>query len=219
MLKRFLPIFTFLVAATTLAAQVPEPIAPTRSTVQQRSPLACRGIANGGTTTRSLGLGAKSNEKHYLCLGDTLFVNNLGANLLEDPNPATAAGIGYLFYDCPPTISGPRWSDVRLGGDPCLTRRTPSGVNNANGYVARGDIIGRDTFFNNGALQTGFNGGKPVKFYFAPATLYDFFGQGNNGIAGFDVDTACININIINNLNINLHLILHDPFLLRLGCY
>ncbi|MBL7814510.1 MAG: gliding motility-associated C-terminal domain-containing protein [Saprospiraceae bacterium] len=199
MLKRFLPIFTLLAMAATIAAQIPEPIAPVRNTVQSRSPLACSGGANAGTTTRILGTTAKSNEKHYLCIGDTLYVNGSGANLLEDPIAATTPGIGYLFYDCMPTISGPRWGDIRNGGDPCLTRRTSSG-NNANGYVSRGNVLGRDTFFNNGALQASFNNGKPVKFYFAPATLYDFFGQGNNGIAGFDNDTACVNVNITNGI-------------------
>ncbi len=203
MLKRFLPIFSFLAIATTVMAQIPEPIAPVRPSIQSRSPLACSGAANAGVTTRTLGFGAKSNEKHYLCLGDTLYVNGSGENLSEDPVAATTPGIGYLFYDCMPIVSGQRWSDVRLGADPCLTRRTPSGVNNPNGYVSRGNVLGRDTFFNNGALQTSFNNSKPVKFYFAPATLYDFFGQGNNGIAGFDVDTACININITNGVPID----------------
>ena len=100
MLKRFLPIFTFLVAATTLAAQVAEPAFIPPPTFEPRSVQMCTGAANAGTTTRTLGLGAKSNEKHYLCLGDTLFVGSNSINLTEDPIPATPAGIGYLFYKC-----------------------------------------------------------------------------------------------------------------------
>ncbi len=197
MLKRFLPIFTFMAIATTVMAQIPEPIAPTRPSIQQRSPLACGGVANAGVTTRTLGFGAKSNEKHYLCLGDTLYVNGSGSNLSEDPVASTTPGIGYLFYNCMPTVTGQRWSDVKL--DACLTRLLFNG-SNGSPYIARGNPAGRDTFFNNGALQTGFNVGKPIKFYFAPITVYNFFGQGTNGVADFESDTACVNVNVTNGV-------------------
>ena len=200
MLKRFLPIFTFLATATTLMAQIPEPIAPVRPSIQTRSPLACRGAANAGVTTRTLGFGAKSNEKHYLCLGDTLYVNGSGQNLSEDPVPATTPGIGYLFYNCMPTVTGQRWSDVKL--DACLTRLLFNG-SNGSPYIARGNTVGRDTFFNNGALQNGFNAGKPIKFYFAPITVYNFFGQGTNGVADFESDTSCVNVNVTNGVPID----------------
>lgn len=194
MLKRFLPILLFLVAVATVAAQIPETIAPLRQSVQPRSPLACGGTANAGVTTRTLGFGAKSNEKHYLCLGDTLYVSGAG-QVFEDPVAATPPGIGYLFYNCQPTVSGQRWSDVKL--DPCLTRLSFNGFNGSP-YVARGNTAGRDTFANTGTLQTGFNAGKPVKFYFAPITVYNFFGQGTNGVADFESDTACVNVNVDN---------------------
>ncbi len=200
MLKRFLPIFTFLATATTLMAQIPEPIAPVRTSIQARSPLACGGAANAGVTTRTLGFGAKSNEKHYLCLGDTLYINGSGANLTEDPVPATVPGIGYLFYNCMPTVTGQRWSDVKL--DACLTRLLFNG-SNSSPYIARGNTAGRDTFFNNGALQNGFNAGKPIKFYFAPITVYNFFGQGTNGVADFESDTSCVNVNVTNGVPID----------------
>ncbi len=202
MLKRFLPIFTFLAIATTVMAQIPESIYVPRNSVGLRSSLACTGAANAGVTTRTLGLGAKSNEKHYLCLGDTLFVNGSGANLTEDPVPATTPGIGYLFYDCPPTVTGqtPR----ELLNDPCLTRRRFNGVLGYP-YLSRGNVSGRDTLFNNGSLITGFNMGKPIKFYYAPVTVYDFFGQtiGSNGVANFEDSTACINININNGVPVD----------------
>ena len=197
MLKRFLPILLFLVTVAKVAAQNPESIAPLRTSVQPRSPLACGGTADAGVTTRTLGAGAKSNEKHYLCLGDTLFVNGSGANLSEDPVSATTPGIGYLFYNCKPTVSGQRWSDVKL--DPCLTRLLFNG-SNSSPYIARGNTAGRDTFSNTGALQIGFNNGKPIKFYFAPITVYNFFGQGTNGVADFESDTACVNANVSNGV-------------------
>jgi gliding motility-associated-like protein len=197
MLKRFLPIFTFLAIATTVVAQIPESIAPLRATVQTRTSLMCGGVANAGVTTRTLGLGAKSNDKHYLCKEDTLFVNGSGENLSEDPVAATKPGIGYLFYNCKPTVSGQRWSDVKQ--DPCLTRLLFNGTNGSP-YIARGNVTGRDTFSNVGTLQTGFNGGKPIKFYYAPITVYNFFGQGTNGVADFETDTACIHANVMNGV-------------------
>jgi gliding motility-associated-like protein len=191
MLKRFLPILTFLVAVATVAAQIPESIAPLRPSVAPR--VACNGAANAGTTARVLGSKAKTNEKHYLCLGDTLFVSGSGHNLSEDPNVATTPGIGYLFYDCKPTVTGPEASNIL--GDPCLTRRLFNGLNGSP-YIARGEVSGRDTFFNNGALQRGFNAGKPIKFYFAPSTVYDFFAPS----PGFDASTACVNVNVNNGI-------------------
>jgi gliding motility-associated-like protein len=195
MLRRFLPILTVLAISIQAIAQIPEPIAPSRTSIAARSSLACAGTANAGTTTKRNGIRAKTNDIRYLCLGDTLFVSNTGRNLSEDPVSATVPGIGYLFYDCKPTVSGQRWSDVK--NDPCLSRRSFNGVNSSP-YIARGDANGQDTFTNNGALQRGFNNGNPIKFYFAPATVYDFFGTAANanGNANFESDTACVNVNV-----------------------
>ena len=60
--------------------------------------------------------------------------------------------------------------------------------------------MGRDTFFNGGFLQTTYNGGRPIKFYFAPVTLTDFFGS-NGGSPGFDRPSNCINANVNDRMN------------------
>lgn len=194
MFRRFLPILTLLFVGSAALAQVPEPLMGLSSGLQTRSVLApCTGQASAGITTRRLGVGAQSNNTRFLCAGDTLFISNSGSNLNEDPFGGTPPGIGYIFYDCAPSISGPRWSDVKT--DSCLKKskyfdREPRG----GLYIARGDASGRDTFVNDGNLQNGFTNGRPLKLYFAAATIYDF----NSDVAGVDGDTACVNVNVTN---------------------
>ena len=192
MFKRFLPILTLLFIGSVASAQVPEPLMGIQSTLQTRSLLApCLGTASAGKTTRATGVRALSNNVRFLCLGDTLYVSNQGSNLTEDPKPSTTAGIGYIFYNCPPTVSGPRWSDVKA--DACINKLPFNGSAPTNGlYIARGDVMGRDTFVNNGSLQNGFNNGRPLKQYFAPATIYNF----NATLPDAEGDTACVNVNV-----------------------
>ncbi len=192
MFKRFLPILTLLFVGSVASAQVPEPLMGIQSTLQTRSLLApCTGQAKAGTTTRTRGISAKTSNPHFLCLGDTLFVSNTGRVLTEDPKPSTLAGIGYIFYDCAPSITGPGWSDVLTDG--CLKKTAFNGTPPEGGlYIARGDATGRDTFFNNGSLQNGFKAGSPLKLYFAPVTIYDF----NARVASVEGDTACVNVNV-----------------------
>ena len=185
MFKPFLPIFILLFLGFSVSAQTPEPLTGISPTLGTRAPLApCTSAASSGKTTQTLGATAKTKNKLFLCAGDSLFIANTNANLSEDPKPSTTPGIGYFFYNCPPSVSGPRWSDIIK--DPCL-RTTP-----VNGQpsptTARGDVTGRDTFVNTGGLQTAFNLGKPLKLYFASATIYDFFKLDGEG------DTACVNV-------------------------
>ncbi|NJN33305.1 MAG: hypothetical protein HC817_02670 [Saprospiraceae bacterium] len=161
---------------------------PDESVLQTRSLLNCQGVATAGTTTRTRGVRAKTNDVRFLCAGDTLFTANTNSNLSEDPLSATQAGIGYLFYRCPPSVSGPRRSN--LSAERCFQRLNDSLI------FSQGNLLGTDTFINTGNLQRIFNGGRPVKFYFAAATVYNFFGINNRGVPNFDNDTACININV-----------------------
>ncbi len=197
MFKQFLPILTLIslsvfshsvVQAQDFVKMAP---LPDESVLQTRSLVNCRGVANAGITARTRGLRAKTNDVRFLCAGDTLFVNNSQSNLTEDPIPATTSGIGYLFYNCAPSVSGPRWSNV--AADRCLTLDA-----NRRPFIARGDAQGRDTFVNTGDLQRIFNGNRPVKFYFAAATVYDYLGINSNGVPSFENDTACVNINVGN---------------------
>jgi gliding motility-associated-like protein len=193
MFKKFLPIILCLACCVSLTAQNPEPLLGIEPSLNTRSTsAACTGAANAGITTRTKGLTAKLRpDTRFLCANDTLFIANTGSNLSEDPKASTPAGIGYIFYDCPPKINGPRWSDIKT--DPCIKKTPFNGTPPTLGlYVARGDATGRDTFINNGALQKGFNNGKPLKLYFGTATIYGF-----NGInADAEGDTACVNIGL-----------------------
>ena len=195
MFKKFLPIILCLTYGLSLSAQKPESLLGIESTLNTRASSAvCTGVANAGITTRTKGLSAKlRTDTRFLCANDSLFVSNTGSNLSEDPRVSTTSGIGYIFYDCPPTKTGPRWSDVKL--DACIKKTPFNGVPPTLGmYIARGDATGRDTFINNGSLQTGFNNGKPLKLYFGAATIYGF--NGTNPDA--EGDTACVNISVLN---------------------
>jgi gliding motility-associated-like protein len=185
MLKPFLPIFIILFFGFSVAAQTPVPLTGIYPTLGTRAPLAaCTGQALSGTTSQKLGVTAKTKNKLFLCGGDSLFISNTNANLSEDPNLLTPAGIAYMFYNCPPSVRGPRWGDIVK--DPCM--RTTTIANRMSPITAYGDVTGRDTFVNTGGLQSAFNTGKPLKLWFASATIYDFFNNGGEG------DTACVNV-------------------------
>lgn len=188
--KILLLLLTTIAIASTAWAQLPQFIAPPRFEAAPRSPLACVD-GNAGGTIRSLGANNKNlTDVRYLCLGDTLFLNPNGtANLTNDSVAATLPGIGYFFYNCKPTVSGPTYNDFAT--DACLFR---SPQNNFFG-VSRGLPNGRDTFFNAGALQQLYGGGRPIKYYFAPVTMTDFFGSGGAS-QGFDSRFNCINANV-----------------------
>jgi hypothetical protein len=97
-------------------------------------------------------------------LGDTLFVNhNNDSDLSGDPQPATQPGIGYVFYDCPPTQTGPNLATVLT--DPCINDTDPiivggNPVPQTGGvWVATQSPNGNITLINNGGLQSAFNNG------------------------------------------------------------
>lgn len=56
----------------------------------------------------------------FLCSQDLFTVSLLGGStdLSGDPNPATTAGVGYAFYRCEPTVSGPTLTDI--ANDACV---------------------------------------------------------------------------------------------------
>lgn len=192
MFKRFLPILTLLLIGVVAFAQKPEQVMALKPNLQTRSPLACKGVAAGGTTTRQKGANNKA-FKQFLCLGDTLFVTNQNSNLTEDPVPSTTAGIGYIFYDCAPKVTGTALSGIK--SDPCIKKTPFNGAAPSQGlWLARGDSTGKISFINNGDIQGGFNNGNPLKLYFAPVTVYDF--KATTATISETTDTACINVNV-----------------------
>jgi gliding motility-associated-like protein len=196
MLRKFLLLLLITTIGTSIAwAQTPEFIAPPRFEAAPRTPLACVDGKAGGTL-RALGVNNKNKgDIRYLCIGDSLFLTPDGtANLTNDSVTATPSGIGYFFYNCKPTVTGPTYLD--FAADPCLFRNP---VNNFLA-VSRGIPSGRDTFFNGGTLQQAYANGRPTKFYFAPVTMTDFFGA-SGGSAGFDSRFNCINVNVNDRVN------------------
>lgn len=104
----------------------------------------------------------------YLCLNDQLPIDHRGDQVLtSDPNMGTAAGIGYAFFSCPPTATGPDVAAVR--NDPCVFN---AGSPTYGFYVFTGNTLSGDVlFFNDGNLQTTFTGGNPAIYHFAPITF------------------------------------------------
>jgi len=128
----------------------------------------------------------------YFCLGDGIQVlHNGDANLTGDPDPSTEGAIGYLFYDCFPTIDGPDLSSIL--NDPCIK------TINSSPYAYLDEVNG-DAYFENtpdetftsfGILQRLFANFDPVQLWFAPVT-FDAVGSINIGI--FEENGACINV-------------------------
>jgi gliding motility-associated-like protein len=173
MIPRSLPLATlFLLFLPALQAQKPTPVlfeGPLSPRSDQRA--ACN---DAGTANVSLSGGSQSNSPLFLCFGDSLQIQHNGnQDLSGDPNPATAPGIGYGFYQCPPSISGMTLADILA--DPCIFDDPvpPTGL-----WITTGPTpSGNTTFYNDGFLQDFFNNGDPVQIWFAPITIDNFAGN------------------------------------------
>jgi gliding motility-associated-like protein len=201
MVQKFISLVLLLSLSGILPAQAPRNInvAP-RAGVQPRSNDNC----NFAGTIRFEDFQGQSSDAFgeiiYLCFGDQLQIrHNRDEILANDPDPSTAPGIGYAFYNCRPSadFNGPDLGTIAQ--DPCLNKTSPIFVNGnpveqTNGiWVAVGQPNGDLRLVNNGAIQTAFNNGDPVQFWFAPITLDNFAQNGfdnNNGNPG-----PCVNVN------------------------
>jgi len=173
----------FLTAPLFLRAQTPNDIHYLpfdAKKLQNSSALSDAPCGNAGTTTFGQFLGSSNDvgpSPIYLCFGDSLLVqHNMDADLSGDPDGTTTPGIAYGFFTCPPTSTGPTLQDIignalpPIPGDPCLLPGSANGI-----YITKAVPNGGATwFFNSGALQTTFNGGQPIKLYFAPITVDNF---------------------------------------------
>jgi gliding motility-associated-like protein len=134
----------------------------------------------------------------YLCMGDVLEIIHNGDAIFDaDPFPNTAPGIGYVFYDAPPTISGFNLWDIV--DDPSLNQVSPiiidgMPVDQVNGiWIASTDQgSGNVTFENIGLLQSAYNGGnpEPILFWFAPMTL------DNHAQLSLEGGNSCVDVSI-----------------------
>ena len=175
MMIRYIPTLAlaFFCLFQTAFSQIPQSIISKAPTGAQDAVLACPPGQQNFAGTVSLGsINAQSNDidldTMYLCLGDEAWIlHNGDADLSGDPDPLTPPGIGYAFYDCLPTISGP--DKTTIGTDPCLVDNPPP---TDLFYVATaGDLNGDLMFFNDGNLISIFNGGAPALFWWAPITF------------------------------------------------
>ncbi len=200
MMKRFIPVLLLFFFFAEAVAQIPMPV-QTETPVGTPNPnlvVVCPiGVsAFAGTSNQTLFPSAQSNDVEFLCLGDSLEIDHLGGQTFGDPDPSSPPGISYIFYDCPPTVSGSDLATVE--NDPChITNPDPSPFPfwAAQSPTTPLDIDGNATFFNGGLLQNFFNNGDPVEIWFAPVTFDDW------AVAGFETDGMggpdgpCINVN------------------------
>lgn len=158
-------------AQTPTAAYTPSEIKPNPNPSTAAPEAVCN---NAGTISLgAAGVNTQSNDVAlpiiFLCYQDSIFIDHNGdADLSGDPNPATTPGLGYIFYDCPPTVIGDNLQTIIT--DPCMILGPTNQPVIAYGSDPSGDMW----FFNNGTLQGLYNMGQPVSLHFAPVT-FDIF--------------------------------------------
>lgn len=166
-------IYFLLFAVSFLAAQTADQVKMTRTPMSGEARMC---ISDAGTLSPPGPLIGQSNDflgdTIFLCLGDTIQINhNDDQDLSGDPNMATPAGIGYSIFTCAPTTTGPDTAAIK--NDPCTF---DDGNATYGFYVYTGGTLSGDVpFFNDGNLQTNFNGGAPAVFHFAPITFDALF--------------------------------------------
>lgn len=162
----------FFLWAPSLQAQKPTPALWTAPPAESDG---IRSTCNdAGTVNVTLAGGAQSQDPVFLCFDDSLVITHNGdQDLSGDPDPSTVPGIGYGFYQCPPTVPGMTLSDIL--GDACIlnTPPSPTGIWITSGPNPNGNAV----FHNDGYLQRFFNNGGPVQVWFAPMTIDHFFGN------------------------------------------
>ena len=191
---RLLSFVFFICVAGSLAGQSPQSIL---SNGEQLSGAACPPGQDNFAGTVSIGpITGMSNDidldTMYLCFGDEVqILHNGDGSLVGDPDPLTPPGIGYAFYDCPPTISGP--DKTTIGTDPCLVTDPPPFD---LFYVATdGNLNGDILFFNDGNLIDFFNMGNPALYWFAPIT-FDALVGGPVFQALYESNGPCVHANV-----------------------
>jgi hypothetical protein len=201
----FLLVFLFLFCCNDLFSQRPSKVIIEGKLGDQSALRAACPGSDAGTFKINRNAANKSNNIKYLCFGDRLsIVNNRDSKFGGDPKPNTVPGIGYIFYDCKPTVDGPNLASVVK--DKCINKTSPILINglpvnqSAEGlWIAKGNANGDLDITNDGFLQGAYNNGKPVQFWFAPVTMDQF--SLNAAIPVFEVNAsnepgACISVRI-----------------------
>ncbi len=197
MLYRYFPLTLVTFCTITALGQTPQSIVLEKGQPAggPKSPLACAD-QYAGTISFSNFVGQSNDitpDTIFLCFGDQIdIVHNGDANLSGDPNPLTAPGITYGFFDCPPTVSGPNLATILT--DACILDNPPPLGD--IWVTAGGNPNGNITFSNSGSLQNLFGGGDPTLIWFAPLTIDNF------AIKQYETDPLtgepgpCVNLNV-----------------------
>lgn len=186
--KLLIPLFACL-SATFLHAQVPKIITLSpNSIVKPANPNEPDAACFAGTFTVGQFIGQSNDfdlDTIFLCRGDSLQLQHNGDQMFMDPNPATAPGIAYAFYSCPPTATG---DETIVLSDPCLWPGAGNGFWATTGN--NNPPTGNHWFFNSGALTQSvtFGNGNPVLITFAPITITDYA----NGL----LEAGCVDVNV-----------------------
>ena len=183
MYKLLIPLL-FCFSATIANAQVPTLIklAPSKPNLSPVPDAAC----SVGTFTFGPIMGQSNDnipDTIFFCSGDTMCIQHNGDAMFMDPDPSTPPGIGYAFYQCPPTGNG---NEMAVLGDPCLW----PGAAGTGFFATVGPANGNHCFFNSGSLINSpvFGQGNPVAITFAPITITDF--------AGGLLEPGCVDVGI-----------------------
>lgn len=177
----FLTVLGFAQTAETLIVQKSQATVTKGACIDQFAGTIDSISFNGQSNTTNIG------DTIYLCMNDAFnIIHNGDADLTGDPDPGTTPGVGYAFYDCEPTASGPDLPSILTDG--CLV--PPPGIGPFASYL---DQANGDAFFSNtGYIQNTFNSGDPMLMWFAPIT-FDFFSSNQNG---YENGGPCVNANI-----------------------
>lgn len=215
MIKRLFPLFLFFLVFGTATAQTPMPLKIDSKNIRfttgkQKSNMMC---GDAGEIS-SLTVNGQSNDTDgvpiVLCFGDELTIDHLAGSedLSNDPNPSTPSGIGYIFYECEPDVNimgdnlEDLYDDMCLFQDPFFlgpdAMTIVATIDTTDIWLAAGGTDGDAVFVNDGSLNTGFNGGDPATFWFAPVTLNQVGANGNGFETPADSSNppagTCINV-------------------------
>ncbi len=197
---RFALLLIFGFTAATAFSQIPsaviadgyEPIDPAAEEVLIPCGLNDAGTLIPGPST------AQSNDLNldtlFLCWNDEILIDHNGDQRLDgDPDPSTEAGVGYAWYDCPPTADGPTLGAV--AADPCLIPNPGAPAGQPPFFISTGGRLDGDIlFFNQGAIQTAFNGGDPYLVWFAPITFDSLVVNGTASNPLYENGGSCVSV-------------------------
>ncbi len=164
--------------SVTAVAQTPQPVSHEQGEQAAKWDLAQKLIPcsdnDAGTITVGPGKGQSNDlslDTLFLCFGDTVLIDHNGDQRLDgDPDKTTPAGVGYAWYDCKPTATGP--TRIAVEADRCLVPNPTTQPGTGAFFISTANRLdGDQKFFNDGSVQARFGAGSPKLIWFAPITF------------------------------------------------